>query len=446
MSAHNQGSDSLTDTNGASRSHNGRLIPFGQRLLQHFEFDPGHRNLNHGSFGASPREIRNIMRQYQDRAEAKPDQFIRYETPDILNESRAAVARLLNAPTDTVVFVSNATTGVNIVLRNIVWNDDCKDEILSFTTIYGACGKTIDYVVDSGLGRVSSREILLTYPLEDEEIIAALKDAIADSARDGKRARICVFDVVSSLPGVRLPFEEITRVCKEEGVLSLVDGAQGIGMIDIDLEGLDPDFFVSNCHKWLHVPRSSAILYVPLRNQALISSSLPTSHGYVSKSRKRFNPLPKAHKSVFVNNFQFVGTLDTSPYLCAKDAITWREQVLGGEARILEYIQTLAREGGKEAARVLGTEVLDNKSGSMSRCAIANVALPLKPEDAPNAAEWMQEKMMSDYKTFIPVFTHNSRLWARISAQVYLDIEDFRWAGQVLLELCERVKKGQANA
>ncbi|KAI0832286.1 PLP-dependent transferase [Hypoxylon sp. FL0890] len=386
------------------------------------------------------------MRQYQDRAEAKPDQFIRYEAPDILNESREAVAKLLNVPTDTVVFVSNATIGVNTVLRNIVWNDDCKDEIFSFTTIYGACGKTIDYIVDSGFGRVSSREILLNYPLEDEEIIAALKDAISNSAREGKRARICVFDTVSSLPAVRLPFEEIAKVCKEEGILSLVDGAQGIGMIDIDLKALDPDFFISNCHKWLHVPRSSAVLYVPFRNQALMLSSLPTSHGYVSKSRERFNPLPKQHKSVFVNNFQFVGTLDISPYLCAKDAIAWREQVLGGEARIFEYIQRLAREGGRKAAQVLGTEVLENKSGSMSRCATTNVALPLKTEEAFNAIGWMQEKMMSDYKTFIPLFTHNGRLWARISAQVYLDIEDFEWAGQILLELCERVKRGEAKA
>ncbi|KAI1413889.1 PLP-dependent transferase [Hypoxylon sp. FL1857] len=445
MSAHNQRPDSFTGANGVSPMHNGRLIPFGQRVLQHFEFDPGYRNLNHGSFGASPREVRNKLRQYQDLAEAKPDQFIRYETPDILNESREAVAKLLNAPTDTVVFVSNATTGVNTVLRNITWNDDRKDEILSFNTIYGACGKTIDYIVDSGLGRVSSREILITYPSEDEEIIAAFKGALADSARDGKRARICVFDTVSSLPAVRMPFEEIAKVCKEEGILSLVDGAQGLGMIDIDLKALDPDFFVSNCHKWLHVPRSSAVLYVPLRNQALMASSLPTSHGYISKSRERFNPLPKQHKSVFVNNFQFVGTLDTSPYLCVKDAITWREQVLGGEARIFEYIQTLAREGGKKAAQVLGTEVLDNKSGSMTRCATTNVALPLKPEEAPNAAEWMQEKMMSDYKTFIPLFTHNNRLWARISAQVYLDIEDFVWAGQVLLDLCERVKRGESK-
>ncbi|KAI0378855.1 PLP-dependent transferase [Hypomontagnella monticulosa] len=415
----------------------------GQRTLQHFDFDPAHRNFNHGSFGASPREIRKKLHHYQDLSEARPDQFIRYESPDILNESRAALAKLVNAPTDTVVFVLNATTGVNTVLGNMTWNDDCKDEIFFFSTIYGACGKVLDFIVDSSLGRVSSRGITITYPREDDEIVALFKDAIENSRKDGKRPRICIFDTVSSLPAVRFPFEQITKICKEEGILSLVDGAQGVGMIDIDLGALDPDFFVSNCHKWLHVPRACAVLYVPVRNQAMIRSTLPTSHGYIPKSGERFNPLPKRHKSAFVNNFQFVGTLDTSPYLCVKDTIEWRERVLGGEAKITEYIQTLAREGGKKAAQILGTEVLDNKSGTMSKCATTNVALPLDPEEASPALDWMMEIMMAEYNTFIPLFIHNNRPWARISAQVYLEMQDFEWAGQMLLELCGRVKTGE---
>ncbi|KAL7629815.1 hypothetical protein AAE478_001338 [Parahypoxylon ruwenzoriense] len=418
-------------------------IIFGKRLLQHFEFNSSYRNLNHGGTALLSQQTLKKQRRYQDLAEAKPDQFIRYDTPDVLNESREAVANLLNAPTETVVFVPNATTGVNTILRNITWNDDGKDEILYFSIIYGGCGKAVDYIVDSGLGRVSSREIPLTYPLEDDEVVVAFKDAIGNCAQDGKRARICIFDTVSSLPAVRLPYEEINKICKEERILSLVDGAQGVGMIDIDLNALDPDFFVSNCHKWLYVPRGCAVLYVPLRNQALITSSLPTSHGYISKSGGRFNPLPKRNESPFVDNFQFVGTLDTSAYLCVTDAIDWREHVLGGEARIREYIQTLARDGGRRAAQILGTEVLDNKSGTMSKCAMTNVALPLDIKETSEAFAWMEKTAMDDYKTFIPLFMHNGRPWARISAQTYLDIEDFEWAGKTLLDLCGRVAKGE---
>jgi hercynylcysteine S-oxide lyase len=90
-----------------------------------------------GSFGAFPQVIREKQRAYQDECESRPDPFIRYAYPKLLDESRGAIAKLLNAPIETIVFVPNATTGINTVLRNIPWNEDGKDEILYFNTIYG---------------------------------------------------------------------------------------------------------------------------------------------------------------------------------------------------------------------------------------------------------------------------------------------------------------------
>ncbi|KAH9889683.1 PLP-dependent transferase [Xylariomycetidae sp. FL2044] len=451
---------------------------FGPRMLQHFDFDPDYRNLNQGSFGSSPREIRAKLRQYQDQAEARPDAFIRYELPGLLNASRAAIAQLLRAPTDTVVYVPNATTALNVILRDLVpaWaseetkdDHDDHDEILSFSTLYGGCGKTIDYVVDTlgrrrhGRGRVvSARSIEIAYPCSDQAILDAFHDAVASSRASGRRPRLCVYDTVSSLPGVRFPFEALTRACRDAGVLSVVDGAQGVGMLELDLAALDPDFFFSNCHKWLHAPRACAVLYVPARNQPLIVSPVPTSHGYVpihppggqgeaeeaAPPPSRFNPMPLANPSRFVQLFQFVGTLDTSAYLCVGDAIRWRAEVLGGEARITEHLRELAREGGRRVAEILGgggTRVLDNEAGTLSRCGMTNVALPvdLAVATTPEVREWMMERMVYDYKTFVPLFVMGGQLWARISAQVYLDVEDFRWAGEMLLELCRRVERGE---
>jgi selenocysteine lyase/cysteine desulfurase len=381
------------------------------------------------------------------------------------------VAKILRAPVDTVVFVSNATIGVNTVLKNLVWNEDGRDEILYFNSIYAACGKIIDYILDSNNGRVSSRCIGLAYPMEDEEVVALFRAAVQKSKDEGKRPLICVFDTVSSMPGVRFPFEAMTKTCKELGVMSLVDGAQGIGLIDIDLTQLDPDFFVSNCHKWLHVPRACAVFYVPFRNQDLIRTSLATSHGYVSRTgTARASPFPTRGKTRFVNEFEFVGTLDNSPYLAAKDAIKWREEI-GGEAKILEYQQTLAKEGGRRVAEILGTEVIDNKTGTLTNCAMVNVFLPLVivdevPSDKANDSgdrgkkgnvrvphksaypltQWMLDTMMSDYQTFIALGVHRNRWFARLSAQVYLDMEDFEWAGNTLRELCDRAAKHELVA
>jgi selenocysteine lyase/cysteine desulfurase len=305
---------------------------------------------------------------------------------------------------------------------------------------------------------VETREIYLAYPIEDEDLLTAFKDAIKASRANGKRPRLAMFDTVSSLPGVRMPFESLTAICKEEGVLSLIDGAHGIGHLPLDLSALDPDFFTTNAHKWFFVPRGCAVLYVPERHQPLIRSSLPTSHGFVPKTGGTFrNPLPPNNKSEYVNNFEFVGTIDNSNYLVIPDAIEFREKVCGGEKAIMEYCYKLAKEGGEAVAKVLGTSIMDNSTGTLTKgCCIVNVLLPLEispsmipgkncidPGNGSIATEWMQEALIEDFNTFLPIYFFQGKWWTRLSAQIYLELADFEWAGAALKAICERAGKGE---
>ena len=448
---------------------------FGREVKKQFLFDPKWTNLNHGkfaitsnlirllteeiigSFGSIPKVIRDRLRFYQDACEARPDKFIRYEYPRLLDEGRQVAAELVNAPLETIVFVQNATVGVNTVFRNLKWSDDGKDVVLTFSTVYEACGKTVDCVVDYNDGLVTSEEIELAYPIEDKDIIDKFRDTVREIEHRGKRVKACMFDVVSSRPGVPFPWHDMVQACRELGVLSVVDGAQGIGMVPLDLSAADPDFFVSNCHKWLHVPRACAIFYVPIRNQHLLPSTVPTSHGYQPKLHQRISPLPPNSKSHFVNNFEYVGTLDNAPYLCVADAIKWRKTTFGGEDRILAYLWDLNKKGSSLIASKLGTHVLDNAQGTMTNCAMGNVALPLwtsptqqamqeggtviPTPEINQAFQWMLETMVEEYQTFIAMYLQDNRLWARISAQVYIELKDYEWAAETLSDLCARVAK-----
>lgn len=361
----------------------------------------------------------------------------------------------MNAPVEACVFVTNTTIGINTVLRNLVY--EAGDVIIYFATTYPACEKTVLYVKETTAAE--SRKIQYTYPVSEKFLCDALEATIQDLKANGKQPKVVVLDTVVSLPGVRMPFEKLAKICKQHNVLSCIDGAHGIGHLRLDLSELDPDFFVSNCHKWLHVPRGCAIFYVPERNQHLIRSTVPTSHGFVPEPDENGavinNPLPPSGKSEFVTNFEFVGTQDDAPWLCVPAALEWRSKLRWrehqGEDAVLGYTHDLARKSGKIVSQMLETDVLENENGTLGECCFSNVRLPLsEPQLAggdvatrAKIGQWIVKKLVEEYNTFIAIIFFGESWWVRLSPQVYLTEEDFVWAGHTLKEVCERVQKGE---
>ncbi len=201
------------------------------------------------------------------------------------------------------------------------------------------------------------------------------------------------------------------------------------------------------------------MLYVPFRNHGLITTSLPTSHGYEPPAeRARLGDVT----AYFVGLFTDVATTDNSPFLCVAEALRFRNDVCGGEARIRDYCHTLARDGGARVAEMLGTEVLTNKSGSITRCCLVNIRLPLTfvddkaketgaggnagdiaLSDAQAVWDWIYDRAATEFDTYFQIKYYRGAFWVRFSAQIYLGVEDFEWGARTLLNLCERAKRGE---
>lgn len=220
--------------------------PFGRSMRDaHFLFAPTYTPLNHGSFGTYPKLVQRRFHECQALSEARPDAFVRYELPKMLDKSRASIASFLGLPVDEVVLTQNSTTAINVVFRSLKFEEG--DVVVYLSTVYGAIEKTVEYLRETT--PVDSINIEIECPIDDEVLVAKFQAAIEEAQEDGKKVRLAVFDTISSMPGVRVPWERLVHVCKEKGIFSMVDGAHSVGQIELHLAKVQPDFFVSNLHK-----------------------------------------------------------------------------------------------------------------------------------------------------------------------------------------------------
>ena len=113
------------------------MPPFGKEMRKEFLFAEGYLPLNHGSYGTYPRSVHAAKMRWQELAEERPDWFMRKKYMHELNKCREIAAIAINAELSDCVFVPNATTGVNEVLRSLQWNEG--EIILYYSTVYGKC-------------------------------------------------------------------------------------------------------------------------------------------------------------------------------------------------------------------------------------------------------------------------------------------------------------------
>ena len=113
-------------------------------------------------------------------------------------------------------------------------------------------------------------------------------DYFVDAAKKAmtSRTRVLAFTHQTSTAGDVLPATELCKVAREQGVLTLVDGASALGFIDVDLSVMQPDFYSGSSHKWPCGPKEVGVLYVNARAQTSIHPSIISAYpGAIGVSR-----------------------------------------------------------------------------------------------------------------------------------------------------------------
>jgi isopenicillin-N epimerase len=379
-------------------------------LKEYFLLDPGIVFLNHGSFGATPKPVFEAYQAWQLRLERQPVLFLGREYDRLLRESRETLGEYIHADADDLVYITNATQGVNIIARSLDLQPG--DEVLTTDHEYGACDYTWEFVC----GKTGAKYIHQPIPLpihSEQEIIEQLWAGVTENTK------VIYLSHITSPTALRLPVEQICQRARQAGILTLVDGAHALGQIPLDLQALGADFYTSNCHKWSLAPKGAAFLYARCEVQHLVEP-LIVSWGYGNDPRFGTG-------SRFVDILQWTGTKDPAAALAVPAALQFMQEhdweTVRGECHVLLH-QAIVRICDLTGLPPLYPLDLDFyiQMGIAPLPPIADLAV-------------LKSRLYDEFKVEVPLTQWRERQFVRISVQGYNNQEDIDALVNALREL-----------
>lgn len=392
------------------------MPPPPSRFRRHWGLAPGTVFLNHGSFGACPRPILELQTELRRALEAEPVQFLWRRYEERLEPARQELAKFVGARPQDLVFVTNATAGINAVVRSLRLRRG--DELLTTNLDYNACRN----VLAAAAAAAGAKVVVATipFPLDSaEEITAAVLRRVT------RRTRLALLDHVTSNTALVLPVRQLIRELEARGVATLVDGAHAPGMRPVNLRELRPAYYAANLHKWTCAPKGAAFLWVREDRQSGLQPAV-ISHGN-NRARPGFTP--------FQDRFDWAGTFDPTPWLCVGAAIRWMGTRLpGGWPELRKRNHELA---------VAARDLLCQRLGTAPPCpdsmlgAMATIALPagFQSAVAGGKIEPPQLRLYDRWGIEVPFmrFGEPERVWLRVSAQLYNSRAEYEYLAEALL-------------
>jgi isopenicillin-N epimerase len=361
-----------------------------------FLLDPDVIYLNHGMAGACSKPVFETYQHWQLELERQPAAFLARKADTLLAEARSALADYLGCRKDEIVYFPNPTSALNVVARSLDLKEG--DEILSSDHEYGAMDRTWRFVCSRRGARYIQAPIPL--PLSDpKEILDRLWEGVSE------RTRAIFLSHITSPTAITLPAKEVCARAREEGILTIIDGAHVPGQIDLDLDLLGADFYSGACHKWLCAPKGASFLYARRDVQDMLEP-LVVSWGWEADE-----PGP----SRFVDHHQVQGTRDIAAFLSVPAAIEFQRE--HNWPNIRNRCHELALLLRQQLLELFGTAEL-TPGGSNWFVQMFSVQLPdVDPHD-------LQKMLLVDHNIEVVGSYWNQLPLLRVSIQAYNDDSD----------------------
>jgi isopenicillin-N epimerase len=362
-----------------------------------FLLDPDLVFLNHGSFGACPREVFADFQRWQLEMERNPVEFLGRRSAALLAASRARLAAYVGASAEHLVYVPNATTGVNIVARSFALRPG--DEVLATDHEYGACDATWRFVCAQR--GATYRRVPIPLPFESEAFADRVLAAVTP------RTRVIFASHVTSTTALVFPLAELCRHARGLGIPTLIDGAHAPGQIPLDLDALGADFYAGNCHKWLCSPKGAGFLHARPEHHAMLDAPV-VSWGYAASVEGHAGFDAYTGASLLERRLQWQGTRDIAAWLAVPAAMEFQQR--HDWPAVQRRCHALAADALHRLASRFGLAPISGDDDFAQM-----VAIPVPHSDA----EVLRERLFCESRIEIPVTRHGSRTFVRLSVQGY---------------------------
>jgi isopenicillin-N epimerase len=349
--------------------------------------------LNHGAFGACPEPVFAVYQELQRELERNPTAFLGGRIGSLMADARAALAAYVHADADDLVFVPNATTGVNLAAWALDLHEG--DEVVSTGLEYGACDLAFRHILPHFGARYVPANVAL--PVRDaDEIVEAVFDAVTE------RTKALFVSHVTSETALRLPVERLVTRAREAGLATVVDGAHAPGQVPVDLDALGADFYAGNCHKWMCTPKGAGFLHVRRELQERIQPAI-VSWGYEGEAG-------------FVSRFEKQGTRDPAAYLAVPAAIDFQAENDWDAVRA--RCRALAFDARAGLAEVTGREPLAPDSADFYG-QMVSTRLPRHRD-----ADELERRLADEERIVVATWQRDGDPILRASFQAYNDASD----------------------
>jgi isopenicillin-N epimerase len=313
----------------------------------------GVANLNAGSCSPQSALVLEAKIALEREMAADPVQTIWRTLPVKIEAARRELAAFVGAESRDLLLAVNASAALNAVLQSLPLT--AGDELLTSSQEY--------YHYLPILRRLQEERgvvvVTANLPLGDKAAgaksdgvqvdTATLVDAFAK--RTTPKTKAMLVSHVTCQTGMVLPAKELAAMARERGILSVVDGAHALALVDLDLDAIDADFYAANCHKWLMGAIGSALLRVAPRSRAKIRP-LVVMGGYFYESGAADELAHAGGPTRWQYSHEYHGTRDLTAWAVLPEVLRLRER-LGGNAAVRERMLSLAVKG-REVAREAG--------------------------------------------------------------------------------------------